>query len=242
MKTSKIKLFLILSLVLSFAIFPTCKRKKADEFSPFGPSSLAIILKLSASPNVIAAGANRALTTITASLRKYDSNPIAGKTVHFEIRDAAGNKLYIGYFEGNTSVASRTTNENGDAKIVYYGPLGEELTDTGFVYIYARVEWDGKELVENLTPIRVVRDEEQLVIELEASPSALVADTYREVSTIKATVSQTGGKVLAKEPIIFEITDDTGAQLNLGYFEDFQAVIETKTNKNGGQGEVLGAD
>ncbi len=233
MKISKIKLFLILGLVLSFAIFPTCKRNKANEFSPFGPSSLSIILKLSASPNVITAGANRALTTIVASLQKYDSNPIAGKTVHFEIRDAAGNKLYIGYFEGNTSVASRTTDENGEARIVYYGPLGEELTDTGFVYIYARVAWDGKELIENLAPIRVVRDVEEIVIELAATPSALIADTYREVSTIKATVWQTGEKPLVKEPIIFEITDDTGTQLNLGYFEDSRTIYETKTNKNG---------
>ena len=233
MKTSKIKLFLIFGLVLSIAILPTCKRKQADEFSPFGPSSLSIILKLSASPNIIAAGANRALTTITASLQKYDSNPISGKTVHFEIRDASGNKLYIGHFEGNTSVASRTTDENGEAKILYHGPLGEELTDTAVVYIYARVAWDGKEFVEDLTPIKCVRDQEQLIIELAATPSALIADTYREVSTIKATVWQTGGKVLAKEPIIFEITDDQGDQLNLGYFEDFQAVTETKTNRNG---------
>jgi len=233
MKTSKIKLLLILGLILSFAILPSCKRKPADEFSPFGPSSLSIILKLSASPNVIAAGAKREITTITANLRKFDNSPIADKTVHFEIRDESGNKLYIGYFEGNTSVATRTTDENGEARILYHGPLGEELTDTAYVYIYASVSWDGKEFITDLAPIKVVLDAEQLAIELAATPSALVADTYREVSMIKATVWQTGGKALAQEPIIFEIIDDTGAQLNLGYFEDFQAVIETKTNNNG---------
>jgi len=233
MKTSKIKLLITLGLVLSFIIFPTCKRKQTDELTPFGPSTLSVVLKLSASPNVIGAGANRDSTTITASLQKYNNSPVAGKTVHFEIRDESGNKIYLGHFEGNTSVASRTTNENGEAKIIYHGPLGEELLDTTFVYIFASVSWDGKEFITNLTPIKVVQDAEQIMIELAASPSVLVADTYREISTIKATVMETGGKYLVKEPILFEITDATGAQLNLGYFEGSKAIIEKTTNRNG---------
>lgn len=230
---SKIKLAIVFSLALSFVLLPTCKRKEVTEPGPLGPSGFSVVLKLSASPNVISAGTSRDSTTITASLTKYDGIALSDKTIHFEIRDQSGNKLYLGYFEGNKSVISKTTDGNGEARVTYYGPLGDELTDTTYIYIFASASWDGKEFVSELTPIKVVRDVEEITIELVANPKVIVADTYREVSTITATVTQTGGIPLANETLLFEITDESGSQLNLGYFEGQHSVIEKTTDSNG---------
>lgn len=229
---SKIKLLIILSLALSFVLFSTCKRKEVEEPGPLGPSGFSIVLKLSASPNVISAGANRGSTTITASLTKYDGIALADKTIHFEIRDQSGNKVYLGYFEGNKSVVSKSTDSNGEVKVTYYGPLGQELTDTSYIYIFASASWDGKEFVSELQPIKVVRDVEEIYIELVANPSVLVAGTYRGVSKVTATLTESGGKPVANETVIFKINEDDSG-IRYGYFEDFQTVIEKTTDSNG---------
>ena len=142
-----IKVIIILALVLSFAFVSSCKRKALEEPSPFGPSSLSTILTLSANPNVITASTSRQAASITASFRKYDGTPIANTDIYFEIRNSAGARAYIGYFEGNQSVATKTTNSNGKARATYYGPLADELTGNSTVYIYASASWKGEEFV-----------------------------------------------------------------------------------------------
>ena len=229
---SKIKLIIALSLALSFIFIMTCKRKEVEEPGPLGPSGFSIVLNLSASPNVISAGTSRGSTTITASLIKYDGIAMGDKTINFEIRNQSGSKIYLGYFEGNKSVVSKTTDSNGEAKVIYYGPLGEELTDTTYIYIYASASWDGKEFISELQPIKVIRDLEEVYLELAANPSVLVAGTYRGVSQVTATLTESGGKPVANETVIFKINEDDSGR-RLGYFDDFQTVTEKTTNSNG---------
>ena len=229
---SKIKLIITLFLALSFVFIMTCKRKEVEEPGPLGPSGFSFVLKLSASPNVIAAGTSRESTIITASLIKYDGIAMEDKTINFEIRNQSGSKVYLGYFEGNKSVVSKTTDSNGEARVTYYGPLGEELTDTTYIYIYASASWDGKEFISELQPIKVIRDLELVYIQLVANPSVLVAGTYRGVSQVTATLIESGGKPVANESIIFKINEDDSGR-RLGYFDDFRTVIEKTTNSSG---------
>jgi len=227
-----IKFIIILALVLSFVFFSSCKRKALEEPSPFGPSSLSTILTLSANPNVITASTSRQAASITASFRKYDGTPIANTDVYFEIRDSSGNRAYVGYFEGNQSVVTKTTNSNGKARATYYGPLADELTGNSTVYIYASATWKGEEFVYELAPLDIIRDYEEIIIELLASPNVLVAGTYRGVSTIMASVKDTGGSPLANTAIIFKIpADDSGSPL--GYFENNETVVTTSTDSQG---------
>ncbi len=229
---SKIKLIIVFCLALSFILVTTCKRKEVEEPGPLGPSGFSVVLKLSASPNVISAGTSRESTTITASLIKYNGIALADKTIHFEIRDQSGSKVYLGYFEGNKSVISRTTDSSGEAIVTYYGPLGEELTDTSYIYIYASASWDGKEFISELQPIKIIRDLEEIYIELVANPSVLVAGAYRGVSQVTATLTESGGKPVTSETVIFKINENDAGN-RLGYFENFQTVIEKTTNSNG---------
>ena len=229
---SKIKLIIVLCLALSFILITTCKRNEVEEPGPLGPSGFSVVLKLTASPNVISAGISRESTTITASLIKYDGIALADKTIHFEIRDASGSKVYLGYFEGNKSVISKTTNSSGNASVTYYGPLGEELADTSYIYIYASASWDGKEFISELQPIKIIRDMEEIYIELVANPSVLVAGAYRGVSQVTATLTESGGKPVANETVFFKVNEDDSGN-RLGYFENFQTVIEKTTNSSG---------
>ena len=85
MKTKRV-LTLALGLVLLLAS-SACTRHDVGTPSPVGPSSFAVLLKLSASPNVIGGGSDRQRSTISVSLKRFDGTPLAGRTVHFEIRD-----------------------------------------------------------------------------------------------------------------------------------------------------------
>ncbi len=228
----KIKFIFILALVLSFVFSPSCKRKALEEPSPVGPSSLSIILTLTTNPNVITAGSSRQATSVTASLRKYDGTPIANTDIYFEIHDSSGNRAYVGYFEGNQSVASKTTNSNGKAKVTYYGPLADEVAQNTTVYIYASATWKGEDFIYEVAPLDIVRNYEDVIIELLATPNVLVAGTYRGVSNIIATVKDTGGAPLANATIIFKIpVDDSGNPL--GYFGNNETVVTTSTDSQG---------
>ena len=116
---------LILCLILSFTVITSCTRDAVEEPSPVGPSGFAISLKASASPNVLFAGFQRRQpTTITAVLRKFNGEPIAGRTIYFELIDSLlGQRADgIGYFEGFRTAASEVTDGNGIVTLNYYGP------------------------------------------------------------------------------------------------------------------------
>ncbi len=230
---SKIKMTIILSLALSFFFFSSCKREAIEEPSPFGPSSFSIILNVSANPNVLFAGGSRGMTTITASLKKYDGTPLSNKTIYFEIRNFWGWRADVGYFEGNATVKSKTTDGNGMVTVQYWGPLSEELTSNTTLYIYAHVAWEGKESISELCPLYVVYDVTKIIFELSASPNVIVAGETRASSTISATLKTTTDIPLANQTVYFEITDADGKKANIGYFEANQLVVTKVTDENG---------
>jgi len=230
---SKIKFMIVFSLALSFILYPSCKRKALEEPSPLGPSSLSILLNVSAGPNVLFAGVTRKKTTITASLKKYNGIPLTNRTIYFEVRDTDGNRVNVGYFEGSELVKSKTTNENGVVTTSYYSPLAQELTDNAEIYIHATAAWEGKESISDMCPIYIIQDATEVTLELAAQPNVLFAGETHEASTITATLQTAGGAPLANQTVHFEITDENGDKVNIGYFEGNQLVITKVTDQNG---------
>ncbi len=74
----------ITTLAVAFLV-PACSRNGVDEPSPTGPSTYAIVLKVTAAANTILAGQSRGSTAINATLKKFDGSPLANRTVFFEL-------------------------------------------------------------------------------------------------------------------------------------------------------------
>lgn len=158
MKIRKTALFSLV--LLAFILFSSdsCKRNDVGIPSPSGPSSFAILLSLSANPNVlVAAQDTREVTTITATLKEYDGTPIPGKTVFFEILDSSGFRIDLGHFEDNQFIISKTTNSSGSVSTTYYSPLSREIWSNVIVYIRALVAWEGSQFVHEKVPIYIIQ-------------------------------------------------------------------------------------
>lgn len=208
MKTTKRFLFITVSLALLLFTFDSCKNDTIDQPSPLGPSTVAISLVLDASPNMIMAGLlNRQTAEITATLKKYDGTPISNRNVFFEIVDENGNRMNLGYFNGNVPMQTVTTDSNGTARTLYYGPLKDEITAEGYLYIQATVAWEGSQFISDITPLYVVREE--IVLTAQATPDILYAGKTRSRSKIKATVRR-GGAPAAGVPVYFYLNNDYG--------------------------------
>ena len=120
---------LIFLLVVSLVSFYSC-RNKVDEPSPTGPSTFSILMIASASPNVLVARDNgqRDTCDITVTLTTFQGTPLSNETIILDVySDMLGAMENYGYFEGNESVAVRTTDGEGKVKVKYYGPTFEEL-------------------------------------------------------------------------------------------------------------------
>jgi len=201
-------------LCMFLAVFSSCKRNGIQEPNPFGPSTFSILLQLAAEPNVIFAGDSRESTTVTAILKRYDGSPIANKIVHFDIRDATGNKVNIGFFEGNESVKTRTTDQNGRASVSYFGPFSQELTADTMIYISAVVAWEGNEFIDELTPVYLIREAVDLTFTLIADPNVLLATESRPQSQLKAYFKTVDGIPLAGRRVYFKILSGQGTFAN----------------------------
>ncbi|MEA2006502.1 MAG: hypothetical protein U9O50_09640 [Acidobacteriota bacterium] len=153
----KIKFLIVFSIALTLVLFSSCKRTAIEEPSPIGPSTFSVILNLSASPNVLFAGATREISTIKASLKKFDGASLPGKTIYFEIRKESGIKVNLGSFGNNTFVKRTDTDQNGEATVKYYGPTAKEIRSNRSIYIYAIVAGDGKEYIIEKVPIYIIR-------------------------------------------------------------------------------------
>lgn len=155
MKTKRALTF-ALGLVLLLASF-SCARHDVGTPSPVGPSSFAVLLKLSASPNVIFAptGGPRDRSIISASLKLFDGTPLAGRTIYFEICDSAHLRVNLGYFEGDRGIISRQTDAGGNISVVYYGPLRVELAASTSVYIWAKAASEGNEFIEDFAQVDI---------------------------------------------------------------------------------------
>ena len=221
---SKIYLILIISIMV---LFISCKRTAIEAPSPVGPSSFSILLDLSASPNVLFAGSSRESTTITASLTDYKGIPIVNKTVLFEISPN------YGFFEGNKSVKQAVTDQDGSTSLVFFGPNADELSSDTTVYIYATVAWEGTQRITELTPVYIVGDASSISLTLSPQPNVLYAGSTRERSTIKATLTLTGGIPYSHQKIYFEICDSSGNNVEIGYFNDNISIQTRLTDENG---------
>lgn len=229
-----------LTIILTITIgFNSCKRSSLEQPSPVGPSNFAVVLRLAASPNVLYSSTSQQKTTLTATLTKYNGIPISDRTVTFDIRNELGVKVSLGHFEDNQPVISKVTDSNGIIRVDYFGPLATDLRDefgneNTTIYIYAYLSWDAKEFIQEIAPIYLVQQVSDLVLEAVAFPDVLYAgNTMRKNSTISATVKIAGDVALSDHPINFEITDQDGAKLNVGYFQGHQMVISRKTNEDG---------
>jgi len=232
----KIAFFLGLILIL----FYSCEREgKVEAPLPFGPSSLTVLLNVSASPHVLTAGITREVSTVTATLRKYDSssqtyNAEAGETIFFEICDEARTPINTGYFEGSGSVIETVTDANGTVTFTYYGPLAREIVTNTTVYIWAAVAREGKESIRQFAPIGIIQSAAGIRLNIYANPTTFSASAVRETSTITATLmTAVGGIPLANWGIRLDIVDDEGEKLYAGYFDSNEQVVTKVTDANG---------
>ncbi|MDH4195839.1 MAG: hypothetical protein OEW05_00370 [Candidatus Aminicenantes bacterium] len=252
----KAKLILATLLAAAVAVFvPSCTRGDIDEPGPTGPSSFAIYLKATASTNTLLAADSRGVTTISASLKKYDGAPLSNRTVYFEILDAYFNKQTKapGYFDGNTTVKVGSTDGSGNVSTAYYGPKGSEMEyvldqnpqdgiidqeyvnqEGGNVTYYIRVTaaTDGARFVEEFVPIQIICEDLFYSFEMRAYPATLYATSERQRAEIVATVKK-GGKPLAGKKIWFEILSPT-----VGYFEDGLGIQVQTVLDGAGQARV----
>lgn len=234
----KINLALIFSLVLIVILLTTCKRNALEEPPLFGPSSLATLLSVSASPNVLTSGTTRETSTITATLKKYDSdtqtyNAQASKNITFEITDAVGSPINVGYFGANEKVSTQVTNSSGTATVQYYGPLSQEITGNMTLYILAYVAREGEESISEFAPINIIADITEITLTLSADPNVINADSTRGTSNITATLTSADGTPLVNQTIHFEIFDAAGTKVNIGYFTGNESVISAVTSASG---------
>ena len=203
-------------LVLALTSLWSCKRASIEEPSPFGPSSLSIILDISADPNVLFAGSKRESCLVTATLTQYNGTPVSNETIQFHVRDSAGNRIAVGYFQGNASVATRVTNQNGQVQIRYYGPLSGELLADDKVFITALVAWQGKQFISNQAPVYIVRDNTDVIFTLTADPNILYCGGSRPRSLIKAWFTKSDGTPLQGRKVLLRIMSGPGNFSNGG--------------------------
>jgi hypothetical protein len=223
----------ILALAALMIFTSSCNRNAVEEPSPFGPSTYAVILNMSASPNVLFAGGDREVTTITTTLKRYDGMAIAGKTVHFDIRDAFGTKVTLGYFEGNSSASTQVTDQNGMARVNYYGPFAQELLADFIVYINAVVAWEGEEFITEFAPVYIVRDAATMTFTVVADPNVLLATETRPQSQIKAYFNTADGIPVAGRKVFFTVYSYENYFTSGGVFEGNKTLTYALTDDKG---------
>lgn len=212
----------------------SCKRDGVQSPSPLGPSTFATLLLASANPNVIYAGSSRGTTVITAVLKKFNGTPLPDRTIYFEVGDAQGNKLDVGFFEDQPAVASKVTDGTGTVRILYKGPLDEEITGDGTLYIWVRAAWEGAEMITERVALQVLHEPlETWFMTLAANPNVLVAGTDRQRSTILAALTKSDGSPIPNKPVTFKVADETGTPVNLGFFDTNKTYITKSTDEQG---------
>lgn len=224
----KITLCLLVMLVV-LMLSPACKRNDISPPEPFAPSSLTTLLKLTASPNAIFATKNtRGMTTVTARLTKYNGDPLANRTIYFEIVDGSFQKVSLGFFEGNQSVVAKATDSNGIARINYYGPLTLELSENTTIYIRATVAWEGVETIFEVAPVIIITEPSDLSFLVKAEPDVLLATNEKPRALLSATV-KLGGKPLAGIRVYFLIQSGSPGTFEDGYKATYRDTDETGT-------------
>jgi len=159
MKTNKPIFSITVCLALALFALDSCKSDTVSEPSPLGPSSIGVVLDLTASPNVIVADqTHRQTADITATLTKYDGIPLSDRTVLFEVVNGSGRRVDVGYLGDELSMQAVATDSNGTAKTQYFGPLKSEVRGNTDVFIRATVVWDSSQHIQDSIPIYIIQD------------------------------------------------------------------------------------
>jgi hypothetical protein len=203
----------------------------------------------SANPNLLVARDNgqRDTCDITVTLTTFQGTPLSNETIVLDVYDT--DQLVTvenyGYFEGNESVAVRTTDSEGKIKVKYYGPtleeviypnsdslkFGTELDVPTYIHIRASLAWQGKEMISDYVPVQVIVEDEK-EFRLRAEPNVLwVTDgsIKSRQATITATLTTLGGAPVRGKKVWFEI----GAADPGEFKENGKTKISAKTNENG---------
>ncbi len=226
MKLNKRSILVIGLAFMMAAAFSSCTRDKVTVPNATGPSTLATLLEMGASPNVIAAGVNaRQSVTVTANLFTYDGQPVSNTSINFELRDAFGFKAAYGFLENAQTTVSKTTDGSGRVSITYHGPFTSELDifDNFVLYVYAYVGWQGKEEISELCPIRIIGDvmaDLDLEFELQAFPNVLWCTSTRPTSRIRGIFTYENGIPMVGRKIFFSIETGPG-EFSDGYTKTF---------------------
>jgi len=158
MKT-KIKYSVIIPLGFLLICFSSCQREALESPSPFGPAGFAILVEMSANPNVLFAGNRRQTSILTTKVTTAEGEPMANRTLIFEMTDWWGDRTDVGYFEGYETVLTGATNQDGVVHLTYYGPLQDEIRRDESVYFWATLVHYGREVIKENTSIVIRRDD-----------------------------------------------------------------------------------
>jgi hypothetical protein len=222
--------------VIGLAAASSCNRNKVGAPDPMGPSTLATLIEITASPNIIVAADSRQTTTITARVYMYDGSPVANQTVSFDIRNALGQKLYLGFLDGSQTVVSRNTDSSGVVSVTYSGPLAAELSEMLVseltVHINVYLGWQGDEIITDFCPIVVVGDllefASAIEFELQAFPNVLWCTDKSPKSEIRGIFKYTyNGIPITGRRVYFKILSGPGV------FEDGKTKTFAVTDKDG---------
>lgn len=224
---SKRKIWIPCFVLLFAATFSSCKRLGITEPDAFGPSTFAMLLNVSLSPNVIFAGLNRESTTIQIDVKKYDGTPVSGQQINVQVRNAAGERVAIGYFEGNQTAVAKTTNANGVISLIYYGPLAGELVGDSQLYIHAIIDWQGTDYISEYAPLYIVRNAIEVQFEIIADPNVLYCTADRPQSLIKGIFKLTDGRPIVNRRVYFYVMSGPGE------FEDDKRKTYAMTDSGG---------
>lgn len=160
MKT-KIRYLIIFPLGFLLICLSSCQREKLEELDPFGPAGFAILMEMTANPNVLLGGNTRQTSIVTTTVTAYDGEPLASRSVVFEVKDWLGNRTTdLGYFDGYKEVVTAVTNSNGVVSLLFYGPLKEDLPSGDYhkhVYIWANLVHHGREIITEVIEITLIR-------------------------------------------------------------------------------------
>jgi hypothetical protein len=158
MKTSKLVLGIAAFLALALFGLNACKSDTVSEPAPLGPSSIGVVLDLTANPSVIIADElHRQTASVTAILSKFDGIPIADRTIVFEVVNSSGRRVGIGFLDDELAMQTVKTDSNGTAKVKYSGPLRSEIKSNTDVFIRATVVWDGVQHIQDSIQLYVIR-------------------------------------------------------------------------------------
>lgn len=134
-------LYLLILAGLILAV-TSCTRSEIADPEWNDPAGFYILLEGSANPAVLFIDGNIHSSRIYVRVTDSHGRPLSGRTIFFEqLEDSASyRQVDWGYFENNDVTIRKTTNANGEASVLFYGPT---RFNSGIMYIHAVMQVDG---------------------------------------------------------------------------------------------------